>query len=643
MPSQAVELLTVRIGGDIDEALLSMQQVGAGARNLSRDIQGQQTVFGRLNAELTKSRSLMGLVAGATGAGLLTKSMFDIGAAVAETGSKFQTVFGESTDDVQRFIDHFGTLAGLSNQQAQEVLATTGAIVQGMGFAESASAKYATEVVKLAGDLSSFNNIPIEETSRAIQAAITGEREQLKRYGIVILEADVQKRALLNTGKKLSSSLTQEEKATATLQLITERAGVAVGDLERTQTSAANQARQLGAELLNLRDSMAEAVLPAMSVGVEGLNAFIHGLEIMGAESAVAVAKVELEFAKLKENGGLKGKLIDILGLDAGPGFGGAGLLDPLGLDLFSRAVGANLDMSVSEAERNLERVSAAADAVKLDIVGLSDSLSGDGGGGSPASGGGGLVPALDAVGRRAVDAGGFLEHDFTEGLKAAGKAAKDMHSVFIDGGTVAEAQRVFEQTRTPLEKFNARMRQLNALLASGAISVDTYERAVSQLKGDFTVLSEAQGVFVDDVVGGFDEITARTASVADAFHDMIQSIIRDLGRAELRKGLEALLLGTGEGGWGDVAKGVGLGLFSGFFADGGTIPAGHFGLVGERGPELVSGPARVMPTTMGPQVVHHQTVQLILNAVDGRDAAMFLEQNKGTIARLMLEVQRDL
>src|SRR5690606_10879787 len=134
--------------------------------------------------------------------------------------------------------------AGLSERQAREITATTGAIVQGMGLAQDASAGYAEEIARLAGDLSSFNNIPIEETARAIQAAITGERESLKRLGVVILETDVQARAMLDTGKRRAEQLTQEEKAIATLALITERAGVAVGDLERTQDSAANRARR---------------------------------------------------------------------------------------------------------------------------------------------------------------------------------------------------------------------------------------------------------------------------------------------------------------------------------------------------------------------------------------------------------------
>ena len=47
---------------------------------------------------------------------------------------------------------------------------------------------------------------------------------------------------MIDTGKKLAKQLTQEDKVMATLALITEKAGVQIGDLERINNSAANQA-----------------------------------------------------------------------------------------------------------------------------------------------------------------------------------------------------------------------------------------------------------------------------------------------------------------------------------------------------------------------------------------------------------------
>ena len=129
-------------------------------------------------------KSLKGLYTGVlvAGAVMATRATFQLASAVEETGSKFKTVFGESAEAVDEFIDSFGVLAGLSDTQARGIISTTGAIAQGMGFAQDASAKFSAEIVTLAGDLASFNNVPIEQTARAITSALTGEKEALHAY-----------------------------------------------------------------------------------------------------------------------------------------------------------------------------------------------------------------------------------------------------------------------------------------------------------------------------------------------------------------------------------------------------------------------------------------------------------------------------
>ena len=221
------------------------------------------------NAGQKVAKAFKAAVAGIAVAGAaavaLGKQIFDVGSSVLETRSKFETVFGAASAELDKFALSFGQLAGLSKSQAQGVLATTGSIVQGMGFAREASADFAKQVVQLSGDLASFNDVPTAEVAGAIQSALTGERESLKRLGIVILETDVQQQALLNTGKENAKALTQQEKATATLQLITERAGVAVGDLARTQDSAANRGKQLSAQIANIKETLAVAFLPVIT------------------------------------------------------------------------------------------------------------------------------------------------------------------------------------------------------------------------------------------------------------------------------------------------------------------------------------------------------------------------------------------
>ena len=62
--------------------------------------------------------------------------------------------------------------------------------------------------------------------------------------------------------------------------------------------------------------------------------------------------------------------------------------------------------------------------------------------------------------------------------------------------------------------------------------------------------------------------------------------------------------------------------FFAGFFANGGFIPGGKFGVVGERGPELVSGPAQVTP--MGGGITYN------INAVDVTSFQNLLARDPG-------------
>ena len=112
--------------------------------------------------------------------------------------------------------------------------------------------------------------------------------------------------------------------------------------------------------------------------------------------------------------------------------------------------------------------------------------------------------------------------------------------------------------------------------------------------------LQEAWQTFGDMAVDSIDRLLDDSGSLDDALGDLAGSLRKMV--------LQAALLGQGPLGnmFGMGATGGGTGgilgaLFSGFHADGGLIPSGTFGIVGERGPEPVIGTSRgaqVMPNS---------------------------------------------
>jgi hypothetical protein len=79
-----------------------------------------------------------------------------------------------------------------------------------------------------------------------------------------------------------------------------------------------------------------------------------------------------------------------------------------------------------------------------------------------------------------------------------------------------------------------------------------------------------------------------------------------------------------------DVFGGI-FDKFAGFFATGGFIPSGQFGLVGERGPELISGPAQITPLdAVGSGA--NQNITYNISAVDARSFRELVARDPGFI-----------
>jgi hypothetical protein len=110
--------------------------------------------------------------------------------------------------------------------------------------------------------------------------------------------------------------------------------------------------------------------------------------------------------------------------------------------------------------------------------------------------------------------------------------------------------------------------------------------------------------------------------SPAGAAQTQQPSILQRAGSA-----ISGLFGSTGSSILGGLAKGA-KSLFSGFFANGGVIPRGKFGVVGERGPEFITGPAGITPMTAGGST----NVTYNISAVDAASFQALVARDPGFI-----------
>lgn len=181
------------------------------------------------------------------------------------------------------------------------------------------------------------------------------------------------------------------------------------------------------------------------------------------------------------------------------------------------------------------------------------------------------------------------------------------------------EAGRIFEKTRTPVERYDAELARLNELVQAGAIQWDTYQRAADlaneELQSHLPVLEEVEtalqrfgreasdsfGLAQSAAVSALDRMedslvsfSLGTKSAGASFRSFASGIIEDLLRMQIRQNITGQLsgffnslIGNIFGGRATTAGSGGGGRKPKVEAAGGPVSAWSPYIVGEAGPEL--------------------------------------------------------
>lgn len=306
------------------------------ARDIKIRITGESSGLKSAFADAERSAegfgSKIGSVLGgiAKGAGLLTAGGIaaavplikdSIGAAsdFNEAVSKSQVIFGESAAAIRAWADDAAQNFGQSRQQALDAASTFAIFGQAAGFSGDDLVGFSKRLTELASDFGSFYNTEPQVAIEAIGAALRGESEPIRQFGIM-LNDDTLKAVAFSKGlvkaevdtKKLSKATEAEDKALrkarealnkygqdsiqyadalrdykqaeedlrdvvagkvpqldqatkmqAAYHAILDQSAVAQGDFTRTADGLANKQRTLNAEWRDAKQDLGESFLPA--------------------------------------------------------------------------------------------------------------------------------------------------------------------------------------------------------------------------------------------------------------------------------------------------------------------------------------------------------------------------------------------
>ena len=185
---------------------------------------------------------------------------------LGETTSKVTQIFGPAAKDILKFSKTSATALGQTQQAALDANATFGIFGKAAGLQGKELSGFTTNLTTLASDLASFNNTSPEQAIEAIGAALRGETEPMRAYGVLLDDASLRQEALAQgLIKTTKEALTPQQKVLAAQALIMKQTTTAQGDFARTSGGLANQQRILSARFNDFKTSVGAIALPLVT------------------------------------------------------------------------------------------------------------------------------------------------------------------------------------------------------------------------------------------------------------------------------------------------------------------------------------------------------------------------------------------
>lgn len=250
--------------------------------------------------------ALVPAVGALSGLALGAKGAIDAASDLNEAASASKVIFGSASKSIDVYAS--STKDAFSKRQALEATSDFGILAQSAGLSGKAAADFAKQFTTLAGDLASFKNTSPEEAMTAIGAALRGEAEPIRKYGVLLDDATLRQQALkMGLIDSVKQGLTPQQKALAASQVVLAQTKKAQGDFARTSESASNQNKKLAADSEDLSAKLGQELLPTYVSLQKAALGFLKTMNANPGATKAAIAGIAgLSAAVITVNAGMK-------------------------------------------------------------------------------------------------------------------------------------------------------------------------------------------------------------------------------------------------------------------------------------------------------------------------------------------------
>lgn len=211
-----------------------------------------------------------------------------------------EAVFKEYAGTVEESSKKAAQSLGLSRDAYNKVATIIGTQLKSSGTTLDQLAGKTNDLVTIAADLAATFGGDVSEAATAVTAALRGEFEPLRRFGIALSVAQIETKALEMTQKSAASQLTATEKAAAAQALIFQGAADASGQFARESDTLAGKQQRLNAQLENIQATIGEYLLPIVADATDQFAHFIGEL-VEKPEFKQFMADLATEFSNVME------------------------------------------------------------------------------------------------------------------------------------------------------------------------------------------------------------------------------------------------------------------------------------------------------------------------------------------------------
>ena len=248
-------------------------------KNFGEEAKAAGQKISETGEKIAKLGSSMKWLSAGAAAGLT--SMFNAASDLNENLNKTEVVFDEMSDDViawsKTTLDSFG----IAQSSALDMAAYFGDMATSMGLTRDQAAELGMELVGRAGDLASFKNVSLDVAQTGLGAIFTGQAASLRRFGIVMTEANLEAFALAKGFEKQYKDMSQAEQVLLRYQFVMDATKNSAGDFANTSDGAANSVRVAKESLKEAAATLGEEVIPLVLPLIQNLTELVQGVNAL--------------------------------------------------------------------------------------------------------------------------------------------------------------------------------------------------------------------------------------------------------------------------------------------------------------------------------------------------------------------------